>query len=158
VLVPRKDRFYIPSFLTLPYTRTNPSVRIFRHAMAIDEQRRMFRLNRWTDPQEYVPNPFAKPDPPLQQEIKQVWFSGVHADIGGGDPEAESALSKFPLDWMIAEAVEAGLHVHTAMRNHLVLGHGAIDPIACSSICSGARNFDWTAPNRPASKAAPRRW
>jgi uncharacterized protein (DUF2235 family) len=29
VLVPRKDRLYVPTLLTLPYTRTNPSVRIF---------------------------------------------------------------------------------------------------------------------------------
>ena len=60
VLVPRKDRLYVPSLLTLPYTRTNPSVEMFRHAMAIDERRRMFHLNRWTEPQAYVPNPFAK--------------------------------------------------------------------------------------------------
>jgi hypothetical protein len=32
-------------------------------------------------------------------------------------------LSKFPLDWMIEEAKTAGLRIHTAMRNHLVLGH-----------------------------------
>jgi uncharacterized protein (DUF2235 family) len=82
----------------------------------------MFRLNRWTEPQEFMPNPFAKPGPPPQQDIKQVWFAGVHADIGGGYPETESALSKFPLDWMIEEAKTANLHVNTAMRNHLVLG------------------------------------
>ena len=123
VLVPRKDRLYVPSLLTLPYTRTNPSVRIFRQAVAIDERRRMFRLNRWTEPQQFVPNPFAKPDLPLLQDIKQVWFAGVHADIGGGYPEAQSALSKFPLDWMIGEARVAGLRVDTAMCNHLVLGH-----------------------------------
>jgi uncharacterized protein (DUF2235 family) len=123
VLVPRKDRLYVPSLLTLPYTRTNPSVRIFRHAAAIDERRRMFRLNRWAEPQEFVPNLFAKPDVPLQQDIKQVWFAGAHADIGGGYPEAQSALSKFPLDWMIREARVAGLRVDTVMCNHLVLGH-----------------------------------
>jgi uncharacterized protein (DUF2235 family) len=122
VLVPRKDRLYVPSLLTLPYTRTNPSVEMFRHAMAIDERRRMFHLNRWTEPQAYVPNPFAKSDPPIRQDIKQVWFAGVHADIGGGYPETESGLSKFPLDWMIEEAKAAGLRINTGMRNHLVLG------------------------------------
>jgi uncharacterized protein (DUF2235 family) len=40
VLVPRRDRLYVLSVLTLPYTRTNPSVEIFRQAMAIDERRR----------------------------------------------------------------------------------------------------------------------
>ncbi len=46
MIVPRPDRFYIPSLRMLPYTRVNPNVRAFRHAMAIDERRRMFRLNR----------------------------------------------------------------------------------------------------------------
>jgi uncharacterized protein (DUF2235 family) len=154
VLVPRKDRLYVPSLLTLPYTRTNPSVETFRHATAIDERRRMFRLNRWTEPQEYLPNPFAKPDPPLQQDIKQVWFAGVHADIGGGYPETESALSKFPLDWMIKEAKAAGLRINTAMRNHLVLGEDrkgssqeyvSPSPNGCvhNSMTAGWRVLEW---------------
>lgn len=122
VMVPRRDRLYIPSLLMLPYTRTNPSVEIFRHAIAIDERRRMFRLNRWVDPQDFMPDPFAGAEAVRPQDIKQVWFAGVHADVGGGYAEAESALSKFPLDWMIGEATAAGLQISTAMRNHLVLG------------------------------------
>src|SRR3546814_12296947 len=55
VLVPRSDRMWIPSLETLPYTRNNPSVRIFRHAMALDERRRMFRLAEWEQPQPLVP-------------------------------------------------------------------------------------------------------
>jgi uncharacterized protein (DUF2235 family) len=121
VMVPRRDRFFVPSLLALPYTRTNPSVAIFRHAVAIDETRRMFRLNSWIEPQLYRPNPFGSEPAPLQ-DIKQVWFAGVHADIGGGYPESESALSKFPLDWMVGEAKAAGLRINTAMRNHLVRG------------------------------------
>ena len=35
---------------------------------------------------------------------KQTWFAGVHSDVGGGYPEAESALSKYPLLWMIDQA------------------------------------------------------
>ncbi|HEU4804951.1 MAG TPA: DUF2235 domain-containing protein [Nitrobacter sp.] len=121
VLVPRRDRI-VPTMLMLPYTRRNPSVEVFRHAMAIDERRRMFRLNRWAAPQPFVANPFDTPAPPRDQDIKQVWFAGVHADIGGGYPESESGLSKFPLAWMIDEAVAHGLKINTAMKNHLVLG------------------------------------
>jgi len=58
VIVPRPDRLYLPSMQTLPYTRTNSYVEIFRQAIAIDERRRMFRINRWTEPQKYQPNPF----------------------------------------------------------------------------------------------------
>jgi uncharacterized protein (DUF2235 family) len=61
VVVPRADRLFIPSLLTLPYTRPNPSVAIVRHAIAIDERRRMFRLNRWLEPHDYAPNPLLLP-------------------------------------------------------------------------------------------------
>lgn len=121
VIVPRKDRL-IPSLEKLPYTEQNPSVRYFRHAMAIDELRRMFRLSRWKPNQKFVENPFSKDEPP-DQDAKEVWFAGVHSDVGGGYPESESALSKFPLIWIVEEAKDAGLRINTAMFNHLIKGH-----------------------------------
>lgn len=121
VIVPRPDRFYVPSLERLPFTRKNPSVEIFRHAMALDERRRMYRVAGWDQPQIYDPDRFdateAKP-----QDIKQVWFPGVHSDIGGGYPEKESALSKIALAWMIEEARAAGLRIDHGMFNHLVYG------------------------------------
>jgi uncharacterized protein (DUF2235 family) len=86
----------IPSMQTLPYTRRNSSVKVFRHAKAIDERRRFFRLNRWQDPQDFIANPFA-PQNKAPQDIKQVWFAGVHADVGGGYKEECGGLSKYPL-------------------------------------------------------------
>jgi len=121
VLVPRRDRL-VPTMLMLPYTRTNPSVENFRQAMAIDERRRMFRLNRWTEPQSFVANPFDSASSQVAQNVKQVWFAGSHSDVGGGYPETQSALSKFPLAWMVDEAVAHGLRTNVAMRNNLVLG------------------------------------
>lgn len=121
VLVPRRDRLWIPSLETLPYTETNPSVEIFRHAMALDERRRMFRLARWNAPQSYIRNRF-KPEQKREQDIAQRWFAGVHSDVGGGYPEEESGLSKFPLAWMIDEAAKAGLRISRASYDHLVLG------------------------------------
>jgi hypothetical protein len=47
----------------------------------------------------------------------------VHTDIGGGYPETESAPAKYPLGWMIDEAVPHGLQISKTMYNHLVLGH-----------------------------------
>lgn len=120
VIVPKKYGL-LPSLQTLRYTRTNPSVEIVRHAIAIDERRRMFRLNRWIEPQDFVANPFVA-DSRRPQDIRQMWFAGVHADIGGGYPEEDSALSKFPLVWMVEEARDAGLRVDTAMFNHLARG------------------------------------
>jgi uncharacterized protein (DUF2235 family) len=120
VIVPRKDKLS-PDLQTLVYTRTNPSVKKFRQAMAIDERRRMFRLNRWIDPQKYRSDPFDR-STETDQDIRQVWFAGVHADVGGGYPEEQSGLSKFPLLWMIEQAEAAGLRVDRDMVNHLGWG------------------------------------
>lgn len=99
VIVPRPDRFFLPSLQTLPFTRSNPSVETFRHAIAMDERRRMFRLNHWKDDKGSVPDPRTG-----AVRTKQTWFAGVHSDVGGGYPESASALSKYPLLWMIAQA------------------------------------------------------
>lgn len=122
MIVPRRDRFYLPSLRTLPFTRKNPSVRCFRQAVAIDERRRMFRLNRWEPGQSYVPVPFANPPSDVPQDAVQMAFAGVHSDIGGGYPESESGLSKFPLAWLAGEAIAQGLLVNAAMYEHLVDG------------------------------------
>ena len=160
MIVPRWDRgIPFPTLQTLPYTRTNPSVKVFRHAKAIDERRRMFRLNRWKEPQNFVANPFDKSQPATNQDIKQVWFAGVHADIGGGYPEEESGLSKFPLNWIIDEAVKFGLDINVRTRNRLALGQddaGARDifvrpdPIAelHASLTPAWRPLEWVPKRR----------
>ena len=56
------------------------------------------------------------------QNSKQVWFSGVHSDIGGGYPEKESGAAKITLQWMIDEAQPSGLLFKKTMVNRLVLG------------------------------------
>ena len=121
VIVPRADRFYWPSLEELAFTLVNPSVQTFRQAISIDERRCMFRLKKWDDPQTFKPVRFndvhAAP-----QDILQVWFAGVHADIGGGYPEKQSGLSKYPLLWMIDEAVKSGLKVNQATVNQLAWG------------------------------------
>ena len=142
VIVPRPDRLYFPSLQTLPYTRTNSYVETFRQAIAVDERRRMFRINRWAEPQPYQPNPFDE-NSARPQDIKQVWFSGVHADIGGGYPETVSGPAKYPLGWLIDEASDHGLQISRPMYNHLVLGqtiHGGTRPYAPPSFTAQLHN------------------
>ena len=121
VIVPRPDRMYIPSFEFLPYTAQNPSVRVFRQACAIDERRAMFRLYHWLEGKLFKPDRVSNTGG-TPQDVKQVWFAGVHADVGGGYPEYESGISKFPLIWMIREAVAHGLRINQSMFDHLALG------------------------------------
>src|SRR2546426_2879296 len=85
---------WIENPIRLPYTSNNPDIQIGRHAIAIDERRACFRTNLWH------PTPNGGP-----KDVKQVWFPGVHCDVGGGYPEAESGLSKIALEWMIKEAL-----------------------------------------------------
>jgi uncharacterized protein (DUF2235 family) len=102
--------------LRLPYTSDNPDIAIGRHAISIDERRAFFRTNLWM--------PKKPPAIGGPVDLKQVWFPGVHCDVGGGYPEAESGLSKIALEWMLKEAVAAGLLVD-AVQMELVLGkHG----------------------------------
>ena len=82
----------------LPYTANNPAVAIVRHAISIDERRCFFWQNLWGAGA-------------AGQDIKQVWFPGVHSDVGGGYLEKDSGLSKIGLKWMLREARAAGLIV-----------------------------------------------
>lgn len=122
VIVPRADRLYWPSLEELAFTLRNPSVHIFRQAIAIDERRCMFRLKAYEEPQEYWRNRYVPDEKKEPQDILQVWFAGVHCDVGGGYPEAESAESKYPLLWMIDEAGRAGLNFNPRTVNQLAWG------------------------------------
>lgn len=106
MIAPLKDRIGF-GLTHLPYTRRNPSVACVRHAMAIDERRRMFRLSQWVET-DFVPKRFD-PSQTQPQDVLQVWFAGAHGDVGGGHPEVESSLSKLSLAWMAGEAAAAGL-------------------------------------------------
>lgn len=88
----------------------NPDLRIIRHAVSIDERRAFFRQNL-----------FGPPHDP-QQDIKELWFAGVHSDVGGSYPESESQLSKIALQWMVCEAEPAGLRVDQSRKADILGG------------------------------------
>ena len=74
------------------------SVEHARQALALDDERLIFHPKIWDkEIKDY-------------QTMKQVWFSGMHTDVGGGYKEQE--LSDIPLIWMIEEAKKAGLKIY----------------------------------------------
>jgi len=92
-------------------TKMGANVSIARHAMAIDEQREDFKPTIW----------HSRPG----VDLKQTWFAGVHADIGGSyPPDKNSAIcaSDTPLKWMLDEAHQAGLSVEPHIRDTLTDG------------------------------------
>jgi len=114
---------WIGNPLRVPFTANNPDIANGRHAIAIDERRAFFRQNLWRLPQATPGAPSPQPSP---ADLKQVWFPGVHCDVGGGYAEAESGLSKIALEWMLAEAHARGLLLDKE-RTDLVLGKNGDD-------------------------------
>lgn len=122
VIVPGSTPVSDPQLEELSFTSENPAVATFRHAISMDERRRMFRILRWNEGQEFKPNRHSKAKTTPPQDCRQVWFAGGHSDVGGGYREAESALSKYPLLWMLEQARYHGLVLRTQMVNHIVRG------------------------------------
>jgi uncharacterized protein (DUF2235 family) len=76
-------------------TGLHPDVKNACHALAVDERRCEFPATLWTS------------TPAAGQHVEQVWFSGVHCDVGGGYPE--TGLSDITLSWMMGKANALGV-------------------------------------------------
>lgn len=109
---------WVGSPVSFPHTRSNEAVATVRHAVSLDERRAFFRTNLF--------------DRAPGQDLLQVWFPGDHCDVGGGYPEAESGISKYPLEWMMHEASVKGLLLD-ARRQALVLGCVGSDYVQASA-------------------------
>jgi hypothetical protein len=99
-----------------PDRSLSPLVRCARQALALDDERHSFHPLLWCE---------ADGD-----RIQQVWFSGAHSNVGGGYPK--QGLSLVALDWMMAEARQAGLRFHaddeTEYANHASVDDKLYDP------------------------------
>jgi len=92
-------------YTAFPFSGSMKNVAIVRHAVAIDERRKHY---------DYYPVHAE------HENVKEVYFSGVHSDIGGSYPE--EGLSKLALEWMIGEASQAGVHFDKNKVNQIVYG------------------------------------
>jgi uncharacterized protein (DUF2235 family) len=92
--------------LELPNCTLSDRVDRACQALAIDEERTTFAPVLWDEPS------MEPPDETRKETISQVWFSGVHSNVGGGYPD--DSLAKVSLNWMMAEAAACGLRFKTA--------------------------------------------
>lgn len=108
---------------SFPALRHNPSVKIVRHAVALDECRPAFQVTGWGDRD-------ACGTRLEEMRIKEVWFAGDHSDVGGGHPKGNSPLTDATLAWMIGEATnfdkDQGLLLNDGCR-------GEVDGIVTNS-------------------------
>ncbi len=103
------DQYVWP--LTFTDYALNPKVKMARHALALDDERDSFWPLLWDESAEYHGSKGAT-DPKWTDEqkaragnrIKQVWFAGMHSDVGGGYPD--DSLSYVSLQWMIEEMTQ----------------------------------------------------
>lgn len=78
----RLDR---PPYKVKPY----PNIRTIAHALSIDEKRSQFR-----------PLLVGPPLAPARTDVHEVWFPGVHSDVGGGYTDSNE-MASLSLAWMI---------------------------------------------------------
>lgn len=91
----------------------NQRVKCARQALAIDDERQTFFPMLWDEDSEREQHRNRALKHPGDR-IKQVWFAGMHSNIGGG--YADDALSFGPLAWMAGEATEKGLRFQRGLR------------------------------------------
>jgi uncharacterized protein (DUF2235 family) len=111
---------------SFPHIRHNDSIDIVRHALSLDERRRSFMFTSWGGLDRFV-----EAGPPAAQDVEEVWFAGVHSDVGGGYPEEESGLSWHAFRWMLGEARLAGMKLDDDAIADVLKGAGRrahIDP------------------------------
>ena len=81
-----------------------PAVEHAYHALAIDEKRKPFRPSFW------------KRTNGWNGVLEQVWFAGVHSNVGGGyNPDG---LANEALHWMVEKAERCGLEFDSRFLTH----------------------------------------
>jgi uncharacterized protein (DUF2235 family) len=94
--------------LTMRDLNLNQRVNWARHALALDDERNTFHPRPWNeepqdgDPEVGVPGGNKNTKHIDNERISQVWFAGVHSNVGGGYPD--DSLSHVPLEWIMNEA------------------------------------------------------
>ena len=102
--------------------KPHPDIRHAYQALALDDERRTFHPLVWkvanSEPRDSATPMNSKESDTScvaedggkqegEQIVRQVWFAGVHSNVGGGYPK--DSLSLVPLLWMMRRAHECGL-------------------------------------------------
>lgn len=95
--LPGRMRILTDPFNENHQTELPENVTHARHALAIHELRKEFSPLLWEGTNSNNP----------RQSLKQVWFTGAHADVGGGYKDHD--LSDKALEWMARESQQHGL-------------------------------------------------
>jgi uncharacterized protein (DUF2235 family) len=120
--------------LSMPDYQLHERVLCARHALAIDDERDAFHPLLWDEVHEK--EVIEKKHPEAKGRLEQVWFTGMHADVGGGYPD--ESLSYVSLLWMMEEAERAGLRTLTVIKDRIVALASSYGPIHDSRAGAGS--------------------
>ncbi|MDV6345722.1 DUF2235 domain-containing protein [Nitrosomonas sp. Is37] len=82
----------------------NPSIENAYHAISIDDERKTFHPMIWNESK-------------TNGHVEQVWFAGVHSNVGGGYPR--TGLSDIALEWIITKAQAHGLIFYQSHKDQI---------------------------------------
>ena len=94
------DRYFWP--LRAPDRDIARNIEKAWHALALNDERYTFKPVLWNEKNEPQDRTSI-----FEENITQVWFAGMHADVGGGYPD--DAMAYIPLRWIIKGAKHYGL-------------------------------------------------
>jgi len=105
-----------------------------RHAVALDEKRASFAPTLWSTVD-------------ATTDTRQIWFPGVHGDVGGG--YLETGLSDGALDWMMTEAAAepCGLKIRPDAKLHVTPDPFGVMHDSCSGVFKVLKTRPRTAPS-----------
>lgn len=118
------DHFVWP--LSMPDRKPSDKLRRGCHAIALDDERNSFHPLLWDESDEEDVKTRTGWEPPAdpdlaeidRQRLSQVWFTGMHSDVGGG--YAQDGLSFKTLEWMMDRASVHGLLFEPNARRRLL--------------------------------------
>ena len=114
-------------------TALSPMVANARHAVALDEHRATFAPTLW-----------SKVDP-AKTKLVQLWFPGVHCDVGGG--YIETALSDCALQWMMEAAEGCGLKFRPNVKDQLKPDPLGVSHDSCTGVFKALKTKPRSAPS-----------
>jgi len=101
-----KDIMNLIYRVSFPDNKLGKNVSNAYQALSIDDKRKTFHPEMWDEESDGEGE---------NKKIHQVWFAGVHSNVGGGYPK--QGMSLVALDWMMQYAGDKGLHFIPSARN-----------------------------------------
>jgi len=97
---------------SFPFTASGNHIRVFRHAISLDERRVKFKANHYHASLNLMQlsRGAAKADEQAglaDTDMQEVWFAGGHGEVGGGNFTDDQPYdpARIPLTWMLRELV-----------------------------------------------------